>query len=118
MRLRLSYTLKLERDLPEGFQIPLEIEVDNTRFLLPAIDSSNPKLLEGFVEVGVETGNLSLVTGKYPLVNGSPDISIDVLEKAQLSRFAKQITDLLSFLTDVPIKIAHKLVPYHYEIEG
>lgn len=109
MRLRRSYTLRLISPLPEGFQLPFVVEMDGRVFEIPEISDESDDLVSAYVEGPVKASKLEVKTGPRPLSGGEPSKGIEVPEKSELNAFVQVMINVLSFLTDVPIRLSHKL---------
>jgi hypothetical protein len=109
MRLRQSYTLGLMAGLPEGFQLPFTLEIGEMRFEIPDRSETRDDVLSAYVESNVNPANLAVRTGPQPLSGGDPQRAIHCPEESDLSAYAHVIATLLSFLTDIPIRLSHKL---------
>lgn len=108
MRLRSAYTLILFSKLPQGFNIPFRLELEDGTFEISEVDEEGEHATV-IIERSVNPENLSIRTGLQPFDGGEPDRGISVSEKSTLSEFLSRVVNILSFLTDIPLRYSHKL---------
>lgn len=108
MKLRATYTLSFLANVPDGFDRHLTLDLDGKTFQLS--DWNDPeRRATATIETPVNCNTLSIQTGPQPLGGGSPTKGIAVPEQADVARFLPRVVHILSFLTDIPIRYAHKL---------
>jgi len=108
MRLHASYSLTLLSKLPTDFQLPLRIEIGGSVFEITELDESREHAF-AIVEGSVDPSGLQIRVCPKSLDGSSPSQEIEVPEREVLSHFLSTIISLISFLTDIPIRYAHKL---------
>ena len=65
--------------------------------------------MTAIVEAPVNLNTLKIHTGPPPLDGSEPTVGILVPEQLDIGRFLHRIVHILSFLTDIPIRYAHKM---------
>jgi hypothetical protein len=108
MRFRIAYTLTFLSKLPAGFQIPLQIEQGDITFEILEMNADDNQA-SAFVEGPVNRDGLQVRTGPEPLDGGQPRQGIDVPERAAFSHALSVFANVISFLTDIPIRYSRKL---------
>ncbi len=108
MKLRATYTLSFLANLPDGFDRHLQIHLEGKVFQMTHWNDTERRAT-AIVEAAVNREGLSIQTGPTPLDGSEPTKGISVPERLDVGRFLPRIVHILSFLTDVPIRYAHKL---------
>jgi len=117
MRLWTSYTLTFLSKLPDGFQIPLRIEMQGVAFEITEVDEDG-KQASAFVDGPISTDRLQIRIGPRSLDGSQPTKGIEVPEQAKFSHLLSVFVNILSFLTDVPVRYSHKLEGDHLIAES
>lgn len=109
VKVRKVYTLRLGAPLPEGFRTPLVVEKEGKRFEIPQADDAKRQLIAAHIEAPVDPTSLELWEGPQTLNGEDPPRSIYIPKQGELHSFLEVMVDIISFLTDTPIRISHKL---------
>lgn len=108
MKLRATYTLSFLANLPDGFDKHLTLDLEGKTFQLTEWNDAERRAT-AIIETPVNRDTLSIQTGPKPLDGSTPTIGIAVPERMDVGRFLPRVVHILSFLTDIPIRYAHKL---------
>jgi len=108
MRLRERHTLLFLNSIPSNLTLPVDFSEDSFSFNAESIEGDKEKL-DSTVEGPINPSKLELRSGPEPLGGGTPEIGLYAPESMLLSHFLSRMVSLLSFLTDAPIRSAHKL---------
>ncbi len=108
MKLRATYTLSFLAILPDGFDKHLKLDLEGKTFQLTEWNDAERRVT-AIIETPVNRDTLSIQTGPQPLDRSAPTKGIAVPERTDVGRLLPRVVHILSFLTDIPIRYAHKL---------
>lgn len=108
MKLRTYYTLLFTNSIPDGLRLPIAFDIDGWSLRVLPVEGIADRA-DAVVECPVDPSSLTLETGPEPIGEGETIRGLDAPERAQAAHYLSEVTDLLSFLTDAPIRYSHKL---------
>src|SRR3990170_2713546 len=107
MRFETAYTLTLFSRLPQNIT-PFNLEFDGIVFEIRNMEEDWRRLI-AYVNGPVNPDTLVIRTGPATIDGSEPSRGIEVHERIRFHNVLTRSVNLLSFLTDVPIRYAHNL---------